>query len=97
MTLTDEIKMKTPASLGGYMGSMTNDDVRKAIRKYGTYKRKEGTKSIYAVHCSACGKEILSNDSDEAITDTQVSVTKRSTAVFWHAKCQGKFWKTKIH
>ena len=97
MTLSDEIKMKTPASLGGYMGSMTNDDIRKAIRKNGAYKRKDGTKNVYTVNCSVCGKEILSNDSDEAMTETQASVTKRSTAVFWHAKCHKKFWKTKIH
>ena len=97
MTLTDEIKMKTPASLGGYMGSMTNDDIRKAIRKYGKYKTKEGRISIYSVPCSVCGKEILNNDPDEMMLDVEASITKRGTAVFWHLKCHDKFWKSKIH
>ena len=39
MTLSDEIKMKTPASLGGYMGSMTNDDIRLGSASFGGFTR----------------------------------------------------------
>ena len=94
---TLEDKLRRPASLGGYKGSMTTDDIRKAIRKFGKYKTKEGRISIYSVLCSVCGKEILNNDPEEVMLDTGASVTKRGTAVFWHLKCQKKFWKSKIH
>lgn len=71
---------------------MEQIEVRKYIRKYGKYKSGKGRTAEYAVICTACGKEILNTDPEEA----DVVVTKRSTPVFFHRKCAGNVWNTKI-
>ena len=74
---------------------MTPEDVRKAIRKFGKRKCVENGKTIYAVTCTVCGKEMLSSMPDKD-GEYGASVTKRGTAVFWHGRCQKDLWNSRI-
>ena len=57
------------------------------IRKAG----KEKLPGVYAVCCSACGKELLTMDQNICFT-----VTRRKTVVFWCADCEQSVWDSKI-
>ena len=75
---------------------MSQTDVRNAIRKYGRVKSgvMDGRKQVYFTTCTVCGKEILSTTPKEEIIGA--SINKRGGAVFWHSKCEGKVWNSKI-
>jgi len=74
---------------------MEQSEVRKYIRKYGKYKSGKGRTAEYAVQCTVCGEELRSTDPEDIVIG--MSATKRYSAVFWHEKCQGKIWESKIH
>lgn len=73
---------------------MTAAEIAKEIRKHGRYKGMDGTKSVYVVSCTACGKEIASSN---VPAGTGCSVTRRGTATFWCRECEGRAWDSRIH
>lgn len=71
---------------------MTQKEVRAAIIKNGAYVDTVDRKKRYKVPCQGCGKDIFSDEEGEI----GASVSKRGSANFWHMKCQGKVWDSKI-
>lgn len=69
-------------------------DKRTILKKYGTDKKKVNGRIMEArARCAGCG-EWISTAGD--LTNAQVCVTKRGTAVFFHTDCMEKVWNTKI-
>lgn len=69
-------------------------NMKALIRRFGKYEAPgpRPNQGIYSVRCSACGEKIMSDNAG----GTGVSVTKRGTAVFWHGKCQGDVWDSRM-